>query len=158
MLTKHITVTNRVAKYTQRDGYIVCNNSGYKIAFSFDSEWNDKQTKYARFIWNGMYKDVQITDNECAVPAIQGAAKLQIGVCSGDPENLTPDDFWTTTPAEIPCQGSVLCITNRAQPERVQQMRDAAVAAAEAAEQTKKEIEALLGSYIDEVDALLGGD
>lgn len=136
MLTKHITVTNRVATYTQRDGNIICNNSGYKIVFSFDSEWNDKPTKYARFIWNGMYNDVKLTGNECSVPIIQGAERVQVGVCSGDPVHLTENDFWTTTPAVIPCKGSVLCLTDQAQPDEVQQMRDAAAQAAELAEKS----------------------
>ena len=136
MQTKHVSVSNRVATYSQRDGYIICGNSDYKIAFTFDSEWQSREIKYARFIWNGMYKDVQFSGGECSVPIIHGAESVEIGVCTGDPENLTEDDFWTTTPAIIPCEGSVLCITNQAQPERVQQMRDEAIQAAEDAEKS----------------------
>ena len=109
MLTKHITVTNRVATYAQRDGYIICGNSGYKIAFIFDSEWDDKPTKYVRFIWNGQYKDVEITGTECDIPIILGAEYVQVGVCTENPENSTSDTFWSTTPVFIPCSGSVLC-------------------------------------------------
>lgn len=136
MLTKHVTVANRVAKYSHRDGIIVCGNTDYKIAFTFDSEWDSKTTKYARFIWNGMYKDVKFSGTECSVPVIQGAKSVEIGICSGDPENLTEDDFWTTTSALIPCENSILCTTNQAQPERVQQMRDEAIKAAEDAKES----------------------
>lgn len=164
MPTKHVTVTNRVAKYFARDGAIICNNSDYKIIFTFDSEWASHENKYARFIWNGSYEDVPFTGTECHVPIIQGATELKIGVCTGDPENLTPDDFWTTVPASIPCEKSVLCLSNTANHARVQQMRDASVAAAglavasaDSAKNTKAEIETLLSSYIDEVNVLIGG-
>lgn len=136
MLTKHVTVANRVAKYSHRDGIIVCGNTDYKIAFTFDSEWDSKTTKYARFIWNGMYKDIKFSGTECSVPVIQGAKSVEIGICSGDPENLTEDDFWTTTSAVIPCEFSILCKTDNAQFERVQQMRDEAIKAAEDARES----------------------
>ena len=111
MLTKHITVTNRVATYAQRDGGIICGNSGYKIVFSFDSEWDDIKTKYARFIWNGQYKDVQFTGDECDIPIILAAKYVQVGVCNDNPENPSSDSFWSTTPVLIPCSGSVLCVS-----------------------------------------------
>lgn len=109
MLTKHITVTNRVATYAERDGAIICGNSGYKIAFSFDSEWDSKTTKYARFIWNGQYKDVQFTGTECDIPIILGAEYVQVGVCTENPESTPSATFKSTTPVFIPCSGSVLC-------------------------------------------------
>ena len=133
MLIKHITIVNRVAKYSSRDGDIICNNDGYKVSFSFDSEWDKYPKKYARFIWNGMYKDVPFTGTECPIPKIQGAVELRVGVCTGDPENITDGDFWTTVSASIPCQKSVLCQTNQAQPDRVQQMRDITIEASERA-------------------------
>lgn len=107
MLNKHVTVINRVATYLKRDGAIVCNNSGYKISFAFDSEWDAYATKTARFIWNGAYRDVEFTGNECAVPPIFNASEVHVGVYV--------DDIQTTTSAVIPCLKSVKCETGAAQ-------------------------------------------
>lgn len=100
MLIKHITVTNRVAHYLQRDGYIICDNSDYTITFTFDSEWEAHTTKTARFIWNGEYVDVTFNGNECPVPAISNATEVIVGVFAGE---------LSSTPVIIPCEKSIFC-------------------------------------------------
>lgn len=101
MKTLHITVENKIATYHDRDGAIVCNNSDYEIAFSFDGEWKDHPVKTARFIYNGKFEDVVFTGNNVAVPVIKNATSVIVGVYSGD--------LKTTTPAKIECKKSILC-------------------------------------------------
>ena len=101
MKTLHISVLDKIATYLKRDGDIVCGNSDYQIEFTFDSEWNDYQSKTARFIINGKYVDVAFLGTVCPVPVIINADTLQVGVYAGD---LT-----TTTSATIPCRKSILC-------------------------------------------------
>ncbi len=99
--TLHINVKDKVATYSQRDGFIVCGNSDYIIEFSFDAEWIGHTTKTARFISNGSYEDVVFSGNTVAVPVMHNTISVAIGVFSG---NLK-----TTTPAIIACQKSILC-------------------------------------------------
>lgn len=97
----HIIVNNKIATYLSRDGSIVCRNKDYQIIFSFDSEWDAYGMKVARFIWNDGYRDIPFSGNIVAVPEISNAEQLEVGVYAGD--------LSTTTPAVIPCMGSVLC-------------------------------------------------
>ena len=99
----HIAVVDKIAKYLQRDGAIVCGNTDYQITFTFDQEWESYATKTARFIWNGKYRDQPVkSDNTCDVPKITNATEVIVGVYAGD--------ISTTTPASIPCKRSILCI------------------------------------------------
>lgn len=97
----NITVANKVATYSQRDGFIVCGNSDYQITFTFDSEWNEYAVKTARFKWNDSYTDVVFEGNIVNVPIIQGASQVEVGVFTGN--------ICTSTPAIIPCVRSILC-------------------------------------------------
>lgn len=99
--TLHITVKDKVATYSQRDGFIVCGNSDYVIEFAFDGEWNGHNTKTARFISNGSYEDVVFAGNTVAVPTLMNTTLVSVGVFSGD--------LKTSTPAVIPCEKSILC-------------------------------------------------
>ena len=96
----HITVKDKVATYLQRDGVIVCGNSDYKIAFTFDSEWSSHTNKVARFIWNDKHYDKEFTGTECSVPIISDATQVSVGVFADD---------LSTTPVIIPCKRSILC-------------------------------------------------
>lgn len=97
----HIAIKDKVATYSQRDGFIVCGNSDYIIEFAFDGEWDGHTTKTARFISNGSYEDVVFTGNTVAVPVMRNTTSVSVGVFSGD---LT-----TSTPAVIGCEKSILC-------------------------------------------------
>ena len=97
----HVIVNNKIATYLSRDGNIVCRNKDYQIVFSFDSEWDAYGMKVARFIWNDGYRDTPFTGNTVAVPEISNTDKLEVGVYAGE--------LSTTTPAVIPCMGSILC-------------------------------------------------
>lgn len=101
MKNLNITVANKIATYCQRDGIIVCGNSDYQITFTFDSEWDSYEEKTARFKWNGGFYDVTFTGDAVAVPTIENASQVEVGVYV---ENLS-----TTTSAVIPCQRSILC-------------------------------------------------
>lgn len=97
----NISVKDKIANFTTRDGYIVCGNSDYRIKFTFDTEWNSATSKKARFIWNGQHKDVDIDANNFAeVPVLSNTKKLMVGVYS---------DKISTTAVTIPCVLSVLC-------------------------------------------------
>lgn len=50
MKNLNVIVTNKIARYLQRDGEIVCGNSDYQITFTFDADWEGYETKTARFI------------------------------------------------------------------------------------------------------------
>ena len=172
-----ISVVNKIATYQKRCGYIVCGNSDYQIAFTFDSEWNSFSKKTARFIVNGKYTDVEFTGTTCAVPIISNADKITVGVYAGD--------LCTTTPATITCKASILCgaairtsdvetekyyaSQAEAAAKRAESAAGRAEAAAKKAEssaggldaETEARISALeeaLDSYITEVDTLIGGD
>ena len=140
----HVVVNNKIATYTARDGHIVCGNSGYFLKFTFDSEWDEYTTKTARFVYHGKYYDVDFTGDECVVPIVSGVDSIEVGVYAG---SLT-----TTTPAVIPCERSILCLTSEVQTEQVPVYKDqidlslsqAMASAAEsiaAAEESKKAAE-----------------
>lgn len=128
MKIKHITVANKVARYSEREGVIICDNSDYSIRFTFDDEWSAHEKKTARFVWNGAHVDVAITGDTCKVPAIRGAHEVQVGVYVDETELMT------TTPAVIPCRDSIKSKSSTIQPEQVKEYRDEAAASAERAE------------------------
>lgn len=97
----HIAVNDKIAKFTTRDGYIVCGNSDYRIKFAFDTDWEEHTARKARFIWNGQHKDVDIDeDNFAEVPVLTNTKQLIVGVYA---EGIS------TTAVVIPCVLSVLC-------------------------------------------------
>ena len=98
--TIKISVQNLVAWQTNRVEYI-CDNSGFVVAFNFDSEWAAVNPKTARFIHGGEYTDIVFTGNKCSVPKITDVTRMEIGVFAGD--------ITTTTPATVPCKTSILC-------------------------------------------------
>ena len=101
MKNLNIAVVNNKATYLQRDGFIVCGNSGYTVTFAFDSEWGAHTMKTARFKWNSEVRDVPFSGNIVAVPKIANATQVEVGVFASD--------LCTTTPAVVPCLKSILC-------------------------------------------------
>lgn len=85
---------------------IICGNSDYTVAFTFDSEWASHSTKTARFAYKQggefRYEDKIFSGTTCAVPALIDTDLVAIGVYAG---NLR-----TSTPAAIKCAPSVLCL------------------------------------------------
>ena len=114
----HVMVAEKVATYLKRDGAIVCGNSDYEINFTFDSEWNDRLRKTARFIWNDGHREVRFEGNVCPVPILKNATEVEVGVFSGD--------LFTTTAAVIPCKPSILCTETEVYPEQIEVYRDEA--------------------------------
>jgi hypothetical protein len=100
----HISVRDKVALYSARDGAIICGNDGYQVQFALDPEWDDVPAK-ARFIWNGQYEDAPIVDGIAKVPRIIRAHEVRVGVYSED------ESLQTTTAARVPCGRSILCDT-----------------------------------------------
>ena len=143
MKTFNIKVEGRVASFLQREGAIICDNSDYSIRFTFDDEWSAHAKKTARFVWGGAYKDVEFTGDTCKVPAISGAHEVQVGVY------VEETDLKTTTPAAIPCRGSILGQSNAGQPDVVQEYRDQAAASAASAEKAVEKASALYGRTED---------
>lgn len=97
--TINVTVTNKAA--FANDVLYICGNSDFIVNFDFDDEWDEFDTKTARFIHNGQYTDVVFQGNQCAMPIISNTHKIYVGVFAG---NLR-----TTTPAIIMAKKSILC-------------------------------------------------
>jgi len=99
-----ITVADKVAT-TQGAPRIVCGNSDYTVAFEFDAEWEEHNTKTARFVYAAggrmQYAEKLFQGDTCPVPVLSGVTEVYVGVYAGD--------LRTTTPARIPCQHSILC-------------------------------------------------
>ena len=144
MQNLHVAVKNRVATYSNRDGVIICDNSNYKIIFTFDAEWSAHAAKTARFIWNGSYKDVEFTGTECTVPEIADAILVEVGVYV--------DEFATTTGAKIPCTRSIKSGNPTAQPADIKKWRDEAEESADRAETAAE----ALADALDEMTETLG--
>lgn len=143
----HIDIRNKVAKYRQREGSIVCGNSDYVIEFTFDSEWDAHTTKTAHFIWGGKSLDKDFTGNTCQVPTIKNATELKVGVYVGD--------LRTTTSAIIPCKLSTLCESTVpfTEEEKEKEYTSEAKAAAERAETAAERAE----DAADRAEAAGGG-
>jgi hypothetical protein len=95
-----ISVENLVAWHTNSTDYI-CGNSEFVVGFVFDKEWNEFETKTARFIHGGEHTDIVFTGTECKVPKILNVKRMEVGVFAGD--------LCTTTPAVVHCRKSILC-------------------------------------------------
>lgn len=99
-----ITVTDKRATVVGSP-VIVCGNSDYTLAFSFDEEWNGVDAKTARFVYvkagQVQHEDVLFIGNTVAVPVLSDVAFVKVGVYAGD--------LCTTTPARILCDVSILC-------------------------------------------------
>lgn len=82
---------------------IVCGNSDYVIAFSFDAEWDAFPAKTARFAYrrNGTfrYEDVLFEGDSVPVPVLRDIDEVAVGVYAGS--------LHTSTPARIPCARSI---------------------------------------------------
>ena len=98
--TINVTIKGKIAKTADRTEYI-CGNSDFIISFDFDDEWNEFDTKTARFVYGGQHIDVVFQGNQCAVPVISNTYSFNVGVFAG---NLK-----TTTPAYISAKKSILC-------------------------------------------------
>lgn len=94
-----IKVTDKVT-YIDKNAEIICNNNDYVAVFEFDDEWDEIDTKTARFTVNGKHMDVIFTGNRVKIPPISRASFMDIGVFAGD---------MTTTPAFVRCAKSILC-------------------------------------------------
>lgn len=95
-----VTVRDKIATKTGDEVYI-CGNSDFVIEFDFDAEWNEHDTKTARFEWNEGFHDVIFSGNTCPVPIISDTHRFHVGVYAG---NLR-----TTTAAYVPARKSILC-------------------------------------------------
>lgn len=99
-----IVVSDKIA-HAPDAPVIVCGNSDYVLNFTLDSEWDDYDTKTARFEYAAdgelKYQDVVFSGLSVSAPIITGAAFVEIGLYAGD--------LHTTTPARVPCRRSILC-------------------------------------------------
>ena len=102
----NITVAGKIATNMSPGVAIVCGNSDYTATFTFDSEWDGKQGRTARFVYikdgRSVYQDVEFTGNTVAVPVFAGIDYVLVGVFAGD--------LQTTTPAKVLCNRSILCM------------------------------------------------
>lgn len=94
-----ITIRDKVAI---ANGVVyVCGNSDYTLAFDFDEEWGEYETKTARFVYGEKYTDVVFSGNTCQVPVLTNLYGFKVGVFAGD--------LHTTTPAKVAAKKSILC-------------------------------------------------
>lgn len=97
----NITIRDKIAENVSRSGY-VCGNSDYTVIFDFDSEWDEFDTKTARFIkQDKTFTDVVFSGNQCPMPILSNTYNIYVGVFAGD--------LHTTTPAHISAKKSILC-------------------------------------------------
>lgn len=94
-----VSVKSKIARKAGRTEY-VCGNSDFVVVFAFDEEWDEHDTKTARFRCGSTYTDVVFSGDACPVPVIHDAAGFEVGVFAGD--------LHTTTPAYVPCRKSIL--------------------------------------------------
>lgn len=97
----HVSVRDKVATYSERDGKVVCGNKDYQIVFAFDADWTAYDEKTAVFIFGGTAREVKFTGNVCKMPVVRNSTECTVGVYV--------NDLATTTPAKIPCIKSILC-------------------------------------------------
>lgn len=106
-MTINISVINKRAVVVGNP-IITCGNSDYKVQFTFDDEWNGLSPKKARFgyIQDGAvrHEDVEFTGDTVDVPVLVNVRRVLVGVYAGE--------LHTTTPATIPCDLSILCVTS----------------------------------------------
>lgn len=105
MPTIKISITGKRAT-VEGAPIIICGNSDYTVAFTFDSEWASHGIKTARFAYKQggefRYEDVIFNGTTCPVPAILDTDLVAIGVYAGD--------LRTSTPAAVKCAPSILCL------------------------------------------------
>ena len=86
---------------------IVCGNTDYTLAFTFDEEWAGLD-KIARLVfWREgalQYMDLALEGDALALPAMANTEELYVGAYAGD--------LRTTAPARIQCLKSVKCMTD----------------------------------------------
>ena len=100
--TFNVTVKDKIAVNMTDDVLYICGNSDFVVNFGFDSEWDEFDTKTARFIKDDRtYQDVVFQGSQCQVPIISDTYKIRVGVFAG---NLK-----TTTSAVISAKKSILC-------------------------------------------------
>lgn len=95
----NIQVRNKIA--VAEKAVYICGNSDYVVNFDFDSEWDEYQTKTARFTYEGRYTDVVFTGSQCEIPVISDTYSFSVGVFAGE--------LHTTTPTRVACKKSILC-------------------------------------------------
>ena len=95
-----VSVKGKIAT-AEKDALYVCGNSDFVIVFDLDEDWDEHETKTARFTWNGGHQDVIFDGSECKVPMISDTFFFNVGVFAGD--------LKTSTPARVPCKKSILC-------------------------------------------------
>lgn len=82
---------------------IVCDNSDYTIAVTFDDEWSGATAKTARFVYvvdgERVFTDVPFTGDTVAVPVLSNVGEVLVG--------FYMDDLRTTVGALIPCRRSI---------------------------------------------------
>lgn len=96
-----IIVREKIAWLFDPNAFLICGNRGIPITFDFDEEWEQFETKTARFSFNGSYVDVVFKGNEVYAPMIKNTNNVKIGVFAGN--------LQTTTPAIISAKKSILC-------------------------------------------------
>lgn len=100
-IVKKISIREKIARDSNPEVKLVCNNSDYVVEFDWDEEWDEHEMKTARFIVNKNFVDVVFTGNTCEIPLLSRTGLVAIGLFAGE--------LHTTTPALVAVKPSVLC-------------------------------------------------
>jgi len=93
MNTIKICIKNKIPRLSASScSEIISDNTGYKIIFEFDSEWDNLTTKTVYIVrGDGTYTTALLRDtNECSVPLVNNTRSLYIGVASGNIKTTCP--------------------------------------------------------------------
>ena len=97
MATVVVTIKERIASIPS-GVELVCNNPSDVITFSFDSEWESRTAKTARFSWQRNYIDIPFSGDSVNVPDIDKTNAVEVGVYA---------DGIASTPVKIPFKYSI---------------------------------------------------
>lgn len=87
-------ITNRNIRVYNADNQISY-NSDYIAEFHFDEEWNGK-VKTARFVQNGEYVDVVLTNDRCEIPPLK-TGFVRVGVFTDSMTSTYADVYYKTS-------------------------------------------------------------
>lgn len=100
-IVKKISIREKIARDSNPEVKLVCNNSDYVVEFDWDEEWDEHEMKTARFSYGGKFKDIVFSGRICEVPVLHRSCLVKIGLFAGE--------LRTTTAAMVGVTPSILC-------------------------------------------------
>lgn len=80
-----IRVVDKAPQIVAGPSFFVCDNSNYPVQWVLDEEWTEYEHRTMRVNYaDGSYDDVVFTGNECYLPSVPVAGRIEIGLYAGD--------------------------------------------------------------------------